>query len=122
MQYQGDLDINTDVSKDGGDYHRTEDIDSAIRILLGTDSDYWGNILEDNIPGGLEDFEGLAINGEFLRNYEAQLERCLQPLIDLGLASSVSAVANNPYADRVIYKIAIVRTDKSEYIYTNEEN
>lgn len=119
--YDGDLDINKDIVASGGDYLRTTDINSAIRILLGTDKNYWGNSFEKYIVGGLEDFQGQPIDLEFLRNYEAQLERCLQPLIDLGLASDVIASASNPYAEYINYEIKIIRTDKSEFIFKKGE-
>lgn len=122
MNYIGDLDLNEDITKDGGDYQRTDDIATAIRILLGTDIDYWGNILDRNlIPGGLELLDGTAINNSFLTNYEAKMQSCLEPLKTKGYASKIEVSAENPRQDFIEYTVTITRTDNSIYEFTNKE-
>lgn len=123
--YKGDLLITDgDITISGGDYTRTSDIDTMIAILVGTDSGYWGNAIrttEEQIPGGLEKFDGIPITSTFLKNYESAVKVALQPLIDNGIAKKITVSASNPDSDRTDWTAKIVLADDSIYYYNKTD-
>ena len=105
MNYQNEpAVIDGDFVKSGGDYKRVCHIENAIRILVGTKKGYWGNTIEppaSKIPGGLEEFDGIAITSTTLSRYAARVTSVLQPLITNGLAEKITVNAYNVHADRI---------------------
>ena len=123
-QYIGEPSIiDGDLVKNGGDYQRNYGIDNMIYILVGTDSDYWGNLIEpvgSKIPGGLEKLDAEAITSTFLARHSAAVELALSPLITNQVASSVKVESFNPSADRIEWTSEIVMKDQSKYFFDSE--
>lgn len=112
--------IDGDLEMKGGDYTRVCSIENAITILIGTDSGYWGNLMEppaSQIPGGLEKLDGAPITSSFLKTHARAVENALYPLIENGIAKSVKAESFNINSDRVDFIATIVMKDDSIYTY-----
>jgi|GEM_PF-4406428 len=96
--------IDGDFVKSGGDYKRVCHIENAVHILVGTKKGYWGNAIEppqSQIPGGLEEFDGVSITVKTLNRYASRVTSVLQPLITNGLAEKINVNAYNVHADRI---------------------
>lgn len=114
---------NGDLVKQGGDYLRTRGIDNMIIILVGTDSGYWGNLIEpekSKIPGGLEKLDGEPITSTFLGRHSAAVEKCLQPIITNDYAKSITVESFNPSADRIEWTARITLNNGKVYCFDSE--
>jgi phage gp46-like protein len=120
----GDLEVkNGDLTKKGGDYVRVCGIKNMITLLVGTDSGFWGNLIEptaSQIPGGLEKLNGAPITSSFLNTKARAIEKALYPLITSGIAKSLTVKAYNITADRVDWTAKIVLKDGSLYTYSTD--
>jgi phage gp46-like protein len=120
-QYNGEpAIINGDVVKNGGDYKRVTALNNKILILVGTDSGYWGNLIEpvnSQIKGGLELLKGRAITSNFLKEHTQKVESLLSPMITSKQAKSVKAESFNRFADRVDWTALIVLKDGQKYYF-----
>ena len=115
--------INGDLVKRGGDWERSYALNNEIVILVGTDSGYWGNLIEppnSQIPGGLDKLKGKAITSSFLDTYSARIESCLNTMIVNGDAKSITATSANPEADKITWTAKIVLSDDRAYLYDSE--
>lgn len=110
--------INGDLIKSGGDYQRNRGIDNMIYLLTGTNSGYWGNLIEpeeSKIPGGLELLDGEPITSSFLDRHSAAVEEALAPLIKNNIARSVKVESFNVSADRIDWTAEITMVDGVKY-------
>ena len=125
-QYKGEpAIINGDLVKRGGDYKRVYALDNEITILVGTDSGYWGNLMEppeSQIPGGLETLKGEAITSNFLDIHSAKVEATLNTMIVNGDIKSISVESFNPEADRIVWVGDMILKDDQKYRYNSETN
>ena len=115
--------IDGDLVKNGGDYKRNYGIDNMIYILVGTESGYWGNLIEpvsSKIPGGLEELDGEPITSSFLNRYSGRVELALSPLITNDIAKSVKVETTNPTADRINWTATIIMKDGNKYFFDSE--
>jgi len=115
--------IEGDLIKRGGDYPRNYGIDNMIYILVGTNSGYWGNLIEpigSQIPGGLEKLEGEPITSSFLSRHSGAVELALSPLITTDIAKSIKIESFNPSADRIEWTGLIIMKDESKYFFDSE--
>jgi len=115
---------NGDLTKKGGDYVRVCGIKNMITILIGTDSGYWGNLIEppaSQIPGGIENLTGEAITSSFLNTHSRAIEKALYPLITSGLAKSLTVESYNVTADRIDWTAKIILQNGSMYMYSTDQ-
>jgi len=116
--------VDGDLVKKGGDYQRVCGIDNAIAILIGTNSGYWGNLIEpteSQIPGGMEELDGEPITSKFLSRHAAKVELLLSPLIASGVAKSISVESYNTENDRTDWTATIILKDGSVYYYSTDK-
>lgn len=114
---------NGDLVKKGGDYVRVCGIKNMITILIGTNSGYWGNLIEpteSQIPGGLEKLDGAPITSSFLNTHSRTIEKILSPIVTSGLAKSMTVKSYNITADRVDWTAKIILKDGSLYTYSTD--
>lgn len=117
--------VNGDIVKDVGDWKRNYGIDNAIEILIGTDKNYWGNLIEPNnskIVGGLEDLNGVAITSSFLRRHNAKIKELLNPLIISADVKSIKVQSSNPESDKIEWIAELILKNGEKYFYTSQEN
>ena len=117
--------VDGDIVKDAGDWKRNYGIDNAIEILIGTNKDYWGNLIEPNkskIVGGLEDLNGAAITNSFLRRHSAKIKELLNPLIVSTDVKSIKVQSSNPESDRIEWIAELVLKNGEKYFYKSQEN
>lgn len=117
--------VNGDLIKRGGDYERVYALNNEITILVGTDSGYWGNLIEpenSQIPGGLNTLKGEAITSSFLNRHSAKIEAALNTMIINGDAKSITVESFNPSADKIEWTATIRLPDDSIYIYDSATN
>lgn len=123
-QYIGEPAIkNGDLSKRGGDYNRVYGVDNEILILVGTDADYWGNLIEppqSQIPGGLEELDGEAITSTFLDRHSAKVEATLLTMLVNRDAQSIKVESFNPQSDRIEWIAEIILKDGCKYFFDSE--
>lgn len=123
VQYIGDpAIIDGDLIKSGGDYQRNSGIDNMIFILIGTDSGYWGNLIEpeeSKVKGGLEELDSEPITSSFLLRHSAKVELLLSPLISNKIAKSVTVESFNTSGDRIDWTAKIVMIDGLKYFFTS---
>lgn len=113
--FDGDL-----IKNDINDYKRNYGIDNAIEILVGTDKNYWGNLIESNkskIVGGLEDLNGEPITNSFLRRNNAKIQNLLNPLIINQTAKSIIVESTNPVNDRIEWVAELILKNGEKYYY-----
>jgi phage gp46-like protein len=125
-QYNGEPAIkNGDLVKRGGDYERVSGLNNEILILIGTDSGYWGNLIEppnSQIPGGYEELNGLSITSNFLKRNSQKIEACLNTMIVNGDAKSIKAESFNRSADRISWTALITLKDGQRYYFDGESS
>lgn len=123
-QYIGEPAITSgDLVKRGGDYERVTALNNMILILVGTDSGYWGNLIEppsSKIPGGLEELDGEPITSSFLERHAAKVEATLSTMIINGTAKSIKCESFNPEVDRIEWTAEIELQDSSKYYFDSE--
>ena len=124
--YVGDPAITDgDLVKDGGDYQRNYGINNAIKILIGTNKDYWANLIENQnskIIGGYEDLNGEAISSTFLERHSAKMKELLMPLVKNGTAKSIEVTSSNTVNDKVDFVAEIILRNGNKYFYNSEDN
>ncbi|MHA1379305.1 MAG: hypothetical protein ACTSRG_13055 [Candidatus Helarchaeota archaeon] len=113
--------FNGDLIKDVGDYKRNYGLDNAIEILIGTNKNYWGNLIEpekSKVVGGLEDLNGIAINNSFLRRHNAKIKELLNPLIISKAVKSITVTSSNPSADKIEWIAELILSNGEKYYYS----
>lgn len=80
--------------------------ESIASVQLTTSPSWWGNVLQPKTMKVGSEYvdvgpEAMTIDREFLARKEALAIRACGPLIEMGIAKSVSAVCINPEADRI---------------------
>lgn len=117
--------VDGDIVKDVGDWKRNYGIDNAIEILIGTNKNYWGNLIEPNkskIVGGLEDLNGVAITNSFLRRHNAKIKELLNPLVVSADVKSIKVQSSNPKSDRIEWIAELVLKNGEKYFYKSKDN
>lgn len=115
--------INGDLVKHGGDYERVVALNNMILILVGTNSGYWGNLIEpenSQIPGGLETLQGKAITSNFLKEHSQLVESLLNTMIINGTAKSIKAETFNKKSDYITWTALITLKDGQKYYFDSE--
>lgn len=116
--------IGGDFEKTGGDYTRNIGINNAIYILVGTDSEYWGNLIgktDEKIPGGMEKLDGdPIISSSFLKRHSAAVEAAMKPLIDNGLVSSLKVESFNTESDKIEWISELVLSGGMKYYFDSK--
>lgn len=117
--------INGDLVKHGGDYDRVVALNNEIIILVGTNANYWGNLIEpqsSQIPGGLETLKGRAITSNFLKEHSALIESLLNTMLVNGNATSIKAETFNKKSDYITWSVLITLKDSQKYYFSSETN